>query len=651
MTKQLELQNRENAEVSWESFLQCYEKICISRERTPTPFDLEVAQCVYQACSNAVNDTKAEQRLLRTVAAPTGGGKTTAALAYAGAHVLSGGSVLFLGTTKQNCDEAYRVLELLLGTRVAIRTTDHDKQILDERGEAYIKETYYEGGYSPAAFFYRSTLRDYPALVATHEGYKKNAKELLSLSDNSRRTLIQIDELPEMIEISVLTLEDLTRLNNICKERLGLDNEGCEPQITKAMGDTCRQLSEMEATFDRSLEFHKFNLKHDFTSILAIKELRNNLGLRKKISGLNESIEKKLTPITNLILQSQEHIGYAFARVEPKYTYGAKFVTYQSGWPLEPGMVLFDATADIDGYGELSKARRIEKAPKANYSELKSYLLKGPRYLTETSPNKLLKDKVTREAMLRWMKRCVLENTREGERILLISRKDVIESSHLQKLSWHGREINYCHYGTGVGSNEWRDCTVVFIFGGYVKPKHITIAETLAILDEPFHNSQDIQIRELLGDYKIIKLGLARRWFKQLAMRGCARELDSNGVACSMRLYFTLEQSVNMIEAWAELFPNAPYPEIINLDEPEENIAIKKSRRTSTADDLIEYLLSVERTEVTSSEIQEATDIKLKEAWRRLENNESFIAALEQLGWTYVLPEKGRGNKLKFIRK
>ena len=127
---------RLSRQVEWELLIECLNELYATRRRSLTRFDLEVARSVYEACSKALTGSATDAQVWRAVSAPTGSGKTTAALAYAAAMVRSGGSVLFLANTKRECNEAYRTLEIFLPGKVAIRTTDHD--------------------YTPAAFFTRS---------------------------------------------------------------------------------------------------------------------------------------------------------------------------------------------------------------------------------------------------------------------------------------------------------------------------------------------------------------------------------------------------------------------------------------------------------------------------------------------------------------
>lgn len=138
------------------------------------------------------------------------------------------------------------------------------------------------------------------------------------------------------------------------------------------------------------------------------------------------------------------------------------------------------------------------------------------------------------------------------------------------------------------------------MFGTYVKPAGVTIAETHGIKETPFVPGPDASIRGLSGDYRTTQVGLALRWFKQLAMRGCA--------VSSMRTG----------RPRGRTFPGAPSPKTLFVDDNEPITETKNSRRKSIATDLLVFLLSSKETTVFSSDIAEATGINSR---RRLEHS------------------------------
>jgi hypothetical protein len=132
-------------------------------------------------------------------------------------------------------------------------------------------------------------------------------------------------------------------------------------------------------------------------------------------------------------------------------------------------------------------------------------------------------------------------------------------------------------------------------------------------------------------------------------MRGCARELDANGIASPMRLYFSTENPKDIYSNWERMFPNASIPGSLYVDDPEQPIVDQKKKRKSVADAIIVYLLTTDRSSVSKSELLEATGIDLKNNIRSLRKNEEFQSDLKRHKWLLV-DARGRGKELRFDR-
>jgi hypothetical protein len=642
---------RHDTLVNWTEFVAALDEIYAVRQRQVTPFDTEVAASVFRACSNALADGQKSEAIWRAVSAPTGGGKTTAAFAFAVAMVRAGGSVLFLANTRRECDEAFLALQPLLGGKVAIRTTDHDQDELDQQGSKYVEEIKARGNYTPAAFFHRSRLGDYPALIGTHSGYKKNPGELLNLANGVRRKLIMVDERPDDIDIADFTLADFERIHEACRAK-GLDEFGEEPALTRAFGEAWRQLTSAQFVLDRSQPFQELRISLDVELLDALKRLAKNHKDRASYVRGTRIDSEELRLAARLVILAQETHGFAFAALHTEFSHGTRLVAYAPNWPQAPGTVLLDATSDIDGYRELSDARVQEVVPEADYGKLEAIHLDGPQYLTAYTPKELWNKPSTRNPLLKWMKRCILENTKEGEPILVVSWKNVIDGGQLQLLDWQGRRVHFCHFGAGIGSNQWRDCEAVFIFGSYVKPKRTTVAETHGIKKTRFQSNDDAMVRGLKGDYLTTKVGLMLRWFKQLAMRGCARELDELGVAKPMRLYFSASEFKPLVDHWQRMFPGSPVPVNVFVDDDEGKPKgdTKPRRRKSMSEALLKLLAAAtEHNSISSADILKATGIELKNVMRNRKEKRGFLDSCATLGWAYV-PGRGRGQMSGFSR-
>jgi hypothetical protein len=189
----------------------------------------------------------------------------------------------------------------------------------------------------------------------------------------------------------------------------------------------------------------------------------------------------------------------------------------------------------------------------------------------------------------------------------------------------------------------------VFILGDYVKPSHVTVAETHGIKGTSFAPSADTPIRGLSGDYRITRDGLVLRWLKQLAMRGAARDLSADGIAKPMKLFVLTQESTLLIQNWSRLFPKAPSPKTLDVDDP-DLASGKPKRRTSRLDEILKFILSSEGPEVTSGQLEAAKGIKLKEALRTQEAKDNLRQTLDDHGWTVEFG-RGRGQQTRFLKR
>ena len=329
---------------------------------------------------------------------------------------------------------AYRILENFLPGKAAIRTVDHDQDALKASGPSYVDGIEAKGGYTPAAFFIRSQLSAYPALIGTHNGYKKHPGDLLTLANGIRRDLI-LDERPDDVDVAEFTLADFERLHALCLAKLKLD-EGEEPLLTQAFGEAHKQLASAQLALDRRHPYHELRLNLSEPLIAGLRGLAESSRKCSTLAAGTDFSPNDIRLAAKLIAAANDTPGFAFVALHTDYSHGAKFVVYAPNWRLRPATVLLDATSDIDGYAELSSVRVQEAVPEANYTQLEARLLNGPGHLTSYSPKDLWEHKDTRTPLLKWMHKCVLQSTHEGEKVLVVTWKNVIEGGQLQLLNW-----------------------------------------------------------------------------------------------------------------------------------------------------------------------------------------------------------------------
>jgi hypothetical protein len=213
--------------------------------------------------------------------------------------------------------------------------------------------------------------------------------------------------------------------------------------------------------------------------------------------------------------------------------------------------------------------------------------------------------------------------------------------SYSERYEWdiEGRKLCASHYGTGIGSNAWKDADVVFLFDEFFIPRRIAAA-TVQGFREHKANEGDLASMKTLNSkasgVDLIGEGHRLRWTKQLALRGRGRTYDQHGLCGKQRLVISSDLKSFMANA-ARLFPGA-------------NIrtagVYSKSTRVALLIQILSKLdLPTKLTTKDISRLMEAETGK-RVPWRTVSSNvltEDFGRALEAIGWRYV-PGKGRGG-------
>ena len=312
------------------------------------------------------------------------------------------------------------------------------------------------------------------------------------------------------------------------------------------------------------------------------------------------------------------------------------------------GTILLDATADIDGVSHIVTWREHAEVPQAHYENLD---IVHVRQHTTTRLSEYFRKVPNRRAYADWMIQTIKEHMKPGELGLVVCKLALFENQHVpnwpegderfktpelytEQHEWdiEGRKLCATHWGTGIGSNAWKDADVVFLFDEFHIPSRIAAA-TVQGLREQRANEGDLATMSSLSSQapgpNIFKLGHRLRWFKQMALRGCARTYDAHGMCGKQRLVVACELKSFMVHA-GTLFPGA------------------KVRTTGTGDNakwierVIDLISRSTDAVLTTAELGK----RLHKPWREVSFNvltPEFLSVLAGMGWRYV-SRKGRGG-------
>jgi hypothetical protein len=209
--------------------------------------------------------------------------------------------------------------------------------------------------------------------------------------------------------------------------------------------------------------------------------------------------------------------------------------------------------------------------------------------------------------------------------------------------SWplEGRHIATSYWGTGIGSNHWKDADVVLLFDDYYVPRRIAIATAHGLLDlkatqGPLRRMKAQQSKDRQVDP--IWYGHLLRWLKQLALRGKARDYDGQGRCSTQKVVCAVDR--DLLRAYVyDLFPQA---DVRFVGTTKAKRGPKVGQQTH-GDRLLSYLEQLDPTvaTVTTKQLEKALGAKWRDIGARIVGQEATETAWKALGWTYT-PGKGR---------
>jgi hypothetical protein len=578
---------------------------------------------------------------VQVVAAGPGSGKSTAAKAFAvtvarttEANGFALGCVLLVHHV-HTANIAHSELEALLPGRVAVFTAENDA----ERGAIR----------KPA--FTADELDEYPVLVTTHEFYKQIRGHKARIFTRSGLTLPRvvtfIDEKVEEIQTFDATKKTVEHVCEFIQ----------------------RQEDQNEAMLYQLRQFHEFVMQkrygthdwetpaHDPQGWSVAERVQwfttDQAGRYMRAQGAKGS-DESFKNVFGLARSLAERRMFVQRRNGGEQ--GTHYVGYERAVPQVIGMVLLDATADIDGTGNLCPWRQLAQSPLERYDRLEVVYVHS---IAKGTLTRWLDDPDHRKRYVQHMLNIVQQQVAPEQNALLVcKRKLVVEAKSIPNWSEHmpqfikttkermtsasdegqvtafpwryeGRNLAVAWYGGyGIGANDWREADIVLLFDEYYLPTRIVIAtaqglkgnkagEGILSPGEQATNHPDVEA---------VKTGHVLRWLKQMALRGKGRDFDADGVCGKQRLVVTGDV-VTLVENFDALFPGAMLRhEPTDLDQQAENLSkfayalMTPGLEDTVAASKIAHLMGVEWRNVSSD----------------LLRHRSSQALLHSLRWEYV---------------
>ncbi|MES2832859.1 MAG: hypothetical protein V4695_12815 [Pseudomonadota bacterium] len=613
--------------------------------------DKQVSEIVLQASLKAIQHVQAGTRATRMQAVPlgTGLGKSSSAYALIAAFAMGdmSFSAAYVVPTIKMAEEAQAGIEALTGEGcTALWSSLHKHKGVDR------KKAFDELGHVPTRVVDKRTLGAQRIVIVTHKQLEQElesgkAEGVLHYLSQPR-SIVFIDEHPDLLQQAQVTTGDVEGLHaSLARHAPGhpwlpvLAQAGyymaCLTQSSSGQRYTPAVLVAPEAacTFDDETGVSLWDMTDPEAS-----------------EGMRLGEQAKLRQVVDFLRAAAQGRAFYSRKEHRFFAY-----TLHLGTDY-PGFVLLDATSELAGLVTLHPDVSMVPVVHVNYERLEVLRMDMPDKFRKV--REALKVAADRAEYGLYIRESVLANTQAGDDVLVVVHKDVLTDGAIISASgnpenptdWEGRKVNTQHWGAGVGSNQFRKKTHVFMFGSFYQPGSATIAQAhgwsgKALSIERLALAESVPIAGGLysprGDYRQVQEGNVLKWIKQLAMRGNARNVNGEGKCGAMKLFLTLELGM-LLPNMQRLFPGAapaPLPAALPAYLAAAPQQAKQGRQA-----LVDMVMHSKLSCISAESIEANTGIR-----RDLLSREcKALPSLHLLGWSLkAAGDIGKAGRMKYL--
>lgn len=596
--------------------------------KKPTSFMQRVNTVIFNTCLWARSDVRANRvdAPIYAIPASTGSGKSTFACSLIAALHESNDAytAAFITTTIREAQSVYDNLSKLLPNGVMyVHSSAHASKDISAIEAAHgkaVADHLREFGQSSI-----KNLKKHRIVVCTHALWIKEGRDGSDLgirlfNGDINRANIFIDEQPDITETREFRLSDITFLYEHALRM---------PENTDAVATIRRVYSRTEnACKIEGGRFHPINIicRSEYEKLEAIDPSKFANGLEmERITNILQCL--KSSSKGNCFLARGHHSGEVVEGIKRKLC----FIAYAQNMHSNAGTIILDATSKYSALTKMHPRVKLVDVPDVDYRNLAITHIEAPSQFSDianrTTP------RTTDEEYIRFIRSMVIDKTDPGEKVLVVLHKRLL-SMISNAENYKGRIIHYCNWGTGIGSNEWRECTSVFLLSEYHMPRCVYLATTLAMKAMGANNEviRSALGQNMVGSTKDIADWHRMRWLKQMATRGNVRNSDEHGVCGPMKLFTTMDKAM-LITSLPEIFPGAPSPVLIPCDD-----LVRKTKPALLAD----YLSR------SKQDILCVGDIAKQFGWQVKDVSKAFRAKgcffMRGNGWD-IIPGNGKASK------
>ena len=610
------------------------------KNRLTTPFYTKVGNAVFEAGYLAYSDTITGTKRLHTVPAPVGSGKTSFSYAllmaltrYADRHPEAPHGAVLLVNEIEKAEKVYGELNELLPGRVRVWTSDHDRNCTKR---TKLSE-------EPASKCTQPELRHWSVVIVTHAFYLDvnghHARTVVRNGNEGERALTIVDEKPDEAPAFEIAQSEAQKV----REALIAANL----DVKEPMDNLLRFMDRYNYTDPNKL--YRPGVEIDYATLTEELGWFRSADAKRLVQS-NGSIPGLKTVFAFVEALVAGRAWVATISALPYFLWYEEYLVIDRS----AGAILLDATADTDGVSSIVPWRVPAQTPEARYDNLE--IIQVPQH-TKTILKTYLETAPNQRAYVQWMLDTIKTYTEPGQKALVICKKSLIDNQRVpnwkeaddryktpklftEQFGWdvEGRHLCVTHWGTGIGDNDWQEADVVFLFGEYIPPRRSSVSQTQSYRKHRADQGDLAAMTTLNSKPKgvvAIHEGHILRWFKQMSLRGNARNYDEHGVCGKQRLVVSGDPKRFMSNA-PKLFPGAIITTV--------NCPTNKTTWSARAFDMFN---SAKETILTTTEIGD----RLGRQWRKIAHRittPEFLRSIGALGWKYD-PQKGRSGS-RFVR-
>ena len=343
-------------------------------------------------------------------------------------------------------------------------------------------------------------------------------------------------------------------------------------------------------------------------------------------------------------------------------SYGAPYIHTASEILPNISMVIMDATASVNSIYKLyekynNNLRVLPKIECRDYQYVTLHIAKTNTGKEACGANDD-KDTTQKQSSISQILNVISSACGDGEEILIVVHRGLEAYVRTYTDKIENKIIHVDHWGNLTGSNRYRNCTTIILFGLNHKPYFVSRnAHTLAkgagmAFLETEQNKDEVQ--------SIIRTSLCSEIIQAINRVACRKPIDEYGNCISTKVFLTLPLINNGNDA--SVIRNQISAEMPNIkidDWKLDGKHNKMAERSSYAEAILlqlDNMLNDDIIEVEAYEVKFALDIDVK-SWSKTIKSKSFINMLESSKFVMYekksIRSKGRSGKpiLTFIRK